>query len=90
MVKQETENPITRQVVDAWEMSTEATLKATFELQNAMITAGQKLIETPANGNVKFMQQWADVVHQAQKATLDAWEISKQAAEKMLMVPAGK
>jgi hypothetical protein len=90
MVKQETENTITRQVIDAWEMSTEATLKATFELQNAMITAGQKLIETPSNGNLKFIQQWADVVHQAQKSTFDAWEISKQAAEKMLMIPAGK
>ena len=90
MVKQETEYTFTRQMVEAWEMSTEATLKATFDLQNAMIAAGQKLIETPSGGNFKFVQQWADMVHQAQKSTFDAWEISKQAAEKMLMIPAGK
>jgi hypothetical protein len=90
MVKQETEYTFTRQMVEAWEMSTEATLKASFDLQNAMIAAGQKLIETPSGGNFKFVQQWADMVHQAQKSTLEAWAASKEAAEKMVLAPTGK
>src|SRR5262249_41532770 len=74
---------INRQVLDAWTANTEATLKATFELQNAAIAAGRAMIEATGAGNMAFIQQWADVVLQAQQTTLDAWKMSKQDAEKL-------
>ena len=78
---------INRQVMDAWAASTDATLQATFELQNAAIAAGRTVLEATGNGNLALFQQWADVVRQAQQATLDAWQASKEATEKMGTMP---
>jgi len=79
---------INRQMIDAWATNTEATLKATFELQNAAIAAGRTVLEATGTGNMAYMEQWADVVRRAQQATLDAWQVNKQAAKKLGTVPA--
>lgn len=72
---------MSRNFVEAWAASAEITLKASFDLQNAAINAGNSLIET-MDGNTKAtFQQWTDMVHQAQQATLDAWHASQRIGE---------
>ena len=69
---------ISRQVLDAWTTSTEATLKASFDLQNAAIAAGRSLLGPADNYNQALYKQWADTVGLAQKATLDALNATKR------------
>ncbi len=78
-----------RQVLDAWAAGTEATLKATFELQNAAIATGRALFGGAEHGEPEAIQHMADVVQQAQQATLDAWQASLNAAAR-LIPPTGK
>src|SRR4051812_32178011 len=69
---------ITRQFADLWTTSVEANMKAAFEMQNAAIAASRSLIEATGNPPPTFFQQWTDMVHQSQKATLDAWKAGKR------------
>ena len=69
---------MSKQVLDVWATSTEATLKASFDLQNAVIDAGRSLMGPAGNPNQAMYQQWADSVRMAQKATLDALEATKK------------
>jgi len=80
---------VSRQVLDVWAAGTEATLKATFELQNAAIATGRALFGGAEHGELEAIRQMADVVQQAQRATLDAWQASLNAAAR-LMSPTGK
>jgi len=71
---------MSRQMAELWTASVEANLKAAFELQNAAITASRSLI-TATGGNQTIFQQWTDMVQQAQKATLEAWQAGKRLGE---------
>ena len=72
---------MTRQFADLWTTSVEANMKAAFELQNAAIAASRSLIEATGTQPPTFFQQWTDMVHQAQQATLDAWKAGKRVGE---------
>lgn len=71
---------MTRQLTNIWVASAEAGLKATIDLQNSAINTGRSLIETTGI-NPAFYDQWAKLVHEAQRITLDAWQNSKHFAE---------
>lgn len=71
---------MSRQMAELWTASVEANLKAAFELQNAAIAASRSLI-TATGGNQTVIQQWTDMVQQAQKATLEAWQAGKRLGE---------
>lgn len=71
---------MSRQMAELWTASVEANLKAAFELQNAAIAASRSLI-TATGGNQTIIQQWTDMVQQAQKATLEAWQAGKRLGE---------
>ena len=70
-----------RQFAEIWTASVEANMKAAFELQNAAIAASRSLIEATGTHPPTFFQQWTDMVHQAQQATLDAWKAGKRVSE---------
>jgi hypothetical protein len=61
-----------RKLFNAWVTGAEATLKATFELQNASLAAGRSLL-----------QQWDCVAQQAQEATLDAFHAQARPATRV-------
>ncbi len=71
-----------RQVLKAWVAGTEATLKASIDLQNAAIASGRSLLEAATTGtNRTLFDQWAKTVLMAQKATLEALDVSKRIGE---------
>lgn len=74
---------VNREVFNAWRASTEATMKATFELKNAAINAGLSLIEATGSGSRAMLDQWVDTVQQAQQRTIEAWQSSMRAADDM-------
>ncbi len=71
----------TQQLAEIWTTSVEANMKAAFELQNAAIAASRSLMEVTGGVPPTFFQQWTDMVHQAQQATLDAWKAGKRVSE---------
>jgi hypothetical protein len=72
---------LNKKMLDAWTTSTEATLKASFDLQNAAIAAGKSLMEPADNYYVALYNQWADTVRVAQKATSDALNATRRLTE---------
>jgi urease accessory protein UreF len=76
-----------RHLLDAWMASTEATLKATFELQNSAIQAGRSFMETGLTSNQTAYNQWVEAIQQAQKAAMEAWHVTRRAADKMKDMP---
>jgi hypothetical protein len=76
-----------RQLLEAWMASTEATLKATFELQNSAIQAGRSFLETGYTGNQAAYNQWVEAIQQAQKAAMEAWHVTRRTADKMKDMP---
>jgi hypothetical protein len=72
---------MSRQLADIWAASVEATLKAAFELQNAAMTASRPLFENMGSPNQTAFDQWTDMVHRAQQATMDAWQYGKRFGE---------
>jgi hypothetical protein len=70
-----------QQLAEIWTTSVEANMKAAFELQNAAIAASRSLMEATGTHPPTFFQQWTDMVHQAQQATLDAWKAGKRVGE---------
>jgi hypothetical protein len=49
---------IRRSLFDAWAVSAEAALQATFELQNAAFANGLALFDTTANSQRSAVKQW--------------------------------
>lgn len=78
---------LNRQLFEAWEANTEAMLKATFELQNTAIQAGRTFMETGFTGNQAAYTQWVEAIHQAQKAAMEAWQVTRRTADKMKDMP---
>jgi hypothetical protein len=76
-----------RQLFEAWEANTEAMLKATFELQNTAIQAGRTFMETGFTGNQAAYNQWIEAIQQAQKVAMEAWQVTRRAADKMKDMP---
>jgi hypothetical protein len=69
---------LSKQVIDLWANSTEGALKAAFDLQNAVINAGRSLTGPEGTPNQALYKQWADSVHTAQQATLNALDATKR------------
>jgi hypothetical protein len=74
---------LTKQQLDAWATSSEATLKASFDLQNAVISATRSLLGPTGNFNQAMYNQWADAVSTAQKATLKALDATKRLTKQL-------
>lgn len=78
---------ISRKVFDAWVAGAEATLRATFDEQNAALSAGLSVVDATTGSNQGAMRQWAETARQAQQAALDAFQANVRAAEQLANNP---
>ena len=80
-----------RKLFQAYAEGVEAALKGGFEVQNALFTAGQSVLDASANSSRDVVQQWTEIAHEAQQATLDLWQAGVAAGDKMLAsAPSGE
>jgi hypothetical protein len=73
-----------RKLFDAYAQGVEATIKGGFEVQNAIFAAGMSFLDASVNSSRNMAQQWTEIAREAQQATLDAWQTSVGAGDKML------
>jgi hypothetical protein len=73
-----------RKLFNAYAQGVEAALKGGFEVQNAVLAAGMSFLDASSNSSRNVVQQWTEVTRQAQQATLEAWQASVGAGDKML------
>ena len=73
-----------RKLFQAYAQGVEAALKGGFEVQNAIFTAGQSVLDASANSSRDVVQQWTEIAHEAQQATLDLWQAGVGVGDKML------
>jgi hypothetical protein len=72
-----------RELAERWRASTEATLRATFDIQNAAIQSGLSLVETGATAQREALERWAEATRRAQEQVLAAWQAAAQASEEV-------
>ena len=73
-----------RKLFQAYAQGIEAALKGGFEVQNAIFTAGQSVLDASTNSSRNVLQQWTEIAHEAQQATLELWQAGVGAGDKML------
>jgi len=74
---------VSRKVFDAWVSGAEATLNATFELQNASLAAGVALLESASTSQLTVLKQWDTAAHEAQQAALQAFRAQVRAINRL-------
>jgi hypothetical protein len=83
-----TEGPnLTRQLLAASTKGGTASLKAGFEMQNAVLAAGISAIDAFFGASTPALHQWQTVAREQQKVLLDAWESGTKAFEEMMPTP---
>ena len=76
---------------DAWSAGAEATLKASFELQNASLSAGSALLEAATTSQRAVIQRWDTAAHGAQQAALEAFLAHVRATSRLFdSTPTGR
>jgi hypothetical protein len=73
-----------RKLFNAYAEGIEAALKGGFEVQNAVFTAGQPVLDASTNSSRNVLQQWTEIAREAQQATLEIWQAGIGAGDKML------
>ena len=73
-----------RKLFNAYAEGIEAALKGGFEVQNAVFAAGQSILDASTTSSRDVLQQWTEIAHEAQHATLDLWQAGVGAGDKML------
>jgi hypothetical protein len=73
-----------RQIFAAWASGVEASLRATFEAENAALQAGLSVLEATAAADRDALQQWTAVARQAQDAALEAFRSQLRATQQLL------
>jgi hypothetical protein len=76
-----------RKVFDAWVSGVEATLKATFDAENAALDAGLAVLDAAASTDRAGLEEWAKVARQAQDAALEAFRANLRATRQMMDTP---
>jgi hypothetical protein len=73
-----------RKLFHAYAQGVEAALKGSVEVQNAVLAAGMSFLDASANSSRNVVQQWTEAARQAQQATLEVWQASVGAGDKLL------
>ena len=73
-----------RKLFNACAQGVEAALKGGFEVQNAMFAAGMSFLDASTNSSRNVVQQWTEAARQAQQATLEVWQASVGAGDRLL------
>ena len=76
------ESESTRALLTSWLEGAEATLQASFELQNASLAAGLALLDAAATSSRTIYQEWDAAARRAQSAALDAFRAQVRAPER--------
>ena len=74
---------VSRRLFDAWVTGAEATLKATFELQNASLSAGAGFVEASSKSQLTTLKQWETAAREAQQAALQAFGAQVRATSRL-------
>jgi hypothetical protein len=69
-----------RRVFEAWVAGTEATLRATFDAQNAALAAGLAIVDATVESQRGLVEEWRRAAEQAQQAALEAFRATVQTA----------
>jgi hypothetical protein len=69
---------------NAYAQGIEAALRGCFEVQNAMFAAGMSFLDASTNSSRNVLQLWTEATQQAQQATLEVWQASAGAGERLL------
>jgi len=78
-------------VTEAARITAEATVKATFEFQNASLAAGVALLEAATTSQRTVIKQWDTAAHSAQQAALEAFRAQVRATSRLFeQAPAGR
>jgi hypothetical protein len=75
---------LNRQLLAASSKGGTATLKATFEMQNAMLAAGISVIDAFFGASTPALHQWQTAAREQQKVMLEAWESGTKAVQEMM------
>jgi hypothetical protein len=70
-----------------WIAQSESTLKAAFAAQNAALEAGLGLFDLGVKSNRQAVEQFSQLIHRSQQATLDSWQSTVKAAERVVKMP---
>ena len=73
-----------RKLFNAYARGVEAALKGSFEVQNALMAASLSFLDARTNSGRDVVQQWTEAARQAQQATLEVWQASAGAGERLL------
>ena len=73
-----------RKLFHAYAQGVEAALKGSVEVQNAVLAAGMSFLDASTNSSRNVVQQWTEAARQAQQATLEVWQASAGAGERLL------
>jgi hypothetical protein len=73
-----------RKLFNAYAQGIEVALRGSFEVQNAVFAAGMSFLDASANSSRNVAQQWTEAMHEAQQATLDAWQAAVGAGDGLL------
>jgi hypothetical protein len=73
-----------RKLFNAYAQGVEAALKGSVEVQNAVLAAGMSFLDASTNSSRNVVQQWTEAARQAQQATLEVWQASAGAGDKLL------
>src|SRR5919201_1600266 len=73
-----------RKLFTAYARGVEAALKGSFEVQNALMAAGMSFLDASTNSSRNVVQQWTEATQQAQQATLEVWQASAGAGDRLL------
>ena len=73
-----------RKLFQAYAQGVEAALKGGIEVQNAVVAAGQSILDASTTSSRNVVQQWTEIAREAQQAMLDLWQAGIGAGDKML------
>src|SRR5437764_420806 len=73
-----------RKLFQAYAQGVEAALKGGIEVQNAVVAAGQSILDASTTSSRNVLQQWTEIAREAQQAMLDLWQAGVGAGDKML------
>jgi hypothetical protein len=73
-----------RKIFEAWASGVEATLKATFDAENAALAAGMSVLQATSAADQAAFQQWAEAARPAQDAALEAFRTNLRATQQMM------
>jgi hypothetical protein len=73
-----------RKLFNAYAQGIEAAIKGSFEVQNAMFSAGLSFLDASINSSRTVAQQWTEATRQVHQAKLEVWQAGVSAGDGLL------